>query len=593
MTARRVPRALAAVLVVACLALAGCVSVPESGGVRTQEGEEIVDQEAGSFDYTPAGPRPDAPPLSIVEDFLLAMQASPQSTAVARKFLTDEARSRWFPGRTTLIYDTKLVSGNAGAMKLSLEDTVQLDSRGSWLGPVDPDGTMDYTFRLVRVRGEWRIANPPDALIIPRTHFETRYQQYFAYFFDPTGQILVPEPTYLPRGEQAATLLVRRLLHGAHGRLEGVVRSYIPGGTEYVLSIPVTPEGVAEVALSEQLLQLGPEDRQLALAQIGWTLRQVTGVEAIRVTVNGSPIDIQGALSPQEVASWSAYDPSAPWAASELFGLRGGLALALSPGDEEVVGRFGAEEYAIRDLAVDLDGERMLAVTEDGTGAVMAPRASEDEPVPPPEQTTVVTDGRTDLLRPAWDVQGRAWLVDRTRRGAVVSVVHDGEVRRLEAPGIEGRDVSAFVVSRDGSRVVAVVREESGDKLVIARVRRGPGGVVQSLTKATDLPLAAPGADEIRDIAWRSPASLAVLTGPTPGTSRLVLALVDGSTAAATLDRSAELLRERAVRVAASPASGAPVFLGTADGRLYELGSDGQWVESPVGGPLVDATYAG
>jgi hypothetical protein len=59
------------------------------------------------------------------------------------------------------------------------------------------------------------------------------------------------------------------------------------------------------------------------------------------------------------------------------------------------------------------------------------------------------------------------------------------------------------------------------------------------------------------------------------------------------VDSTAEILRRRAVRVAAAPTSGAPVFLGTAKGNLYELSSDGQWVESPVGGPLLAPTFVG
>jgi Lipoprotein LpqB beta-propeller domain/Sporulation and spore germination len=584
----------ALLLAVTALALlAGCASLPESGRVETEPGQNPVDQAAGSFDYTPAGPRPDAPALSIVEDFLLAMQASPQSTAVARKFLTDEARGNWFPDKTTVIYGNRLVSGRKDEFKVSLEETAQLDGRGTWLGQVGEGEGVEYTLELQRERGEWRIANPPDALIIPQTHFETRYQQYFVYFFDPTGQVLVPEPTYLPRGEQAATLLVRRLLDGPHPELEGVLRTFVPGGTEYVLSVPVSPEGVAEVALSEEVLRLSAADRQMVLAQLGWTLRQVTGLEAIRVTVDGAPIDIQGAVSPHEVASWAAYDPSVPGSSQDLFGLREDQVVALRPGDEEVVGRFGAQEYSLRGFAVSLSGDRLAGISEDGSTAILAPRGQQGTPPPGPDATEVIVDDGTDLLDPAWDVQGRLWLLDRTAEGTTVQVAHDGAVRAIEAPGLDGEDLSSFVVSRDGTRLVAVVERKSEDRLLIARVRRGPGGRVQGLTRAQELPLAQDGVDEIRDLAWRSPDSLAVLTGPSPETSQVLLALVDGSTASSAVDSTAEILRRRAERIAAAPTNGAPVFLGTDDGDLYELSGDGQWIDAPVGGPLHAITFAG
>lgn len=577
-------------LVLAALSLlAGCVSLPETGSVQTRPSEETVEQGSGSFDYTPSGPRAGSPPQTIVEDFLLAMQASPQSTAVARKYLTDEARSGWFPDKTTLVYGSKVVAETDGGVQVNLDETVQLDDRGTWLGRV-AGGGLRYRLQLVQEDGEWRIANPPDALVIPRSHFETRYEQYSVYFFDPTGRVLVPEPTYLPRGEQAATLLTRRLLRGPHPRLDGVLRTFVPGGTKYVLSVPVGPDGVAEVDLSEELLQLDAEARQMVLAQLAWTLRQVDGLESMRVTVDGVPLDIPGSGSPQSVSSWSQYDPSIHWASQELFGIRDGKVVALGS-EGAVVGEFPVPDVALRDVGVDLAAEQAAVVTEGGTTVLLTERGRAGGEDPAREARTVYTG--TDVLKPAWDVFGEMWLVDRARGGARVSVVQDGEPTEVPAPGLAGEDVVAFVMSRDGTRLVAVVRGRSGDHLVTARVVRGQGGRVQSLTGAVELPLAQGGVDEIRDLAWRSPSSLAVLTGPTPESSQVLLALVDGSTAAVDVERTAEIFRRRAERLVSSPSPGTPILVGTAQGVLYELGSDGQWSESTDRGTLLAPTFVG
>jgi hypothetical protein len=587
-TAARLP----AVLLVVLSLLGGCVTLPRTGEVTTEAVPGRVDDGAGSYDYTPSGPRPGSPPLKIVEDFLLAMQASPQSTAVARKYLTDEGRAGWFPEKTTMVHGAKLVTGSDRVFTVSLDQAVQLDSRGTWLGPVGGENGVEYQLEVVRERGEWRIANPPDALILPRQHFESRYRQYFVYYFDPSGEVLIPQPTFVPHGEQAATLLVRRLLEGPDPLLDGVVRSYIPGGTEYVLSVPVSLEGVAEVTLNQRLLGLGASERELALAQLAWTLRQVNGVSSMRVVVDGVPLEVPGAGSPQSVASWAEFDPAVHWASRELFALRGGDAVALAPDGGDVTGVFGAQEYALRDIAVDLTGETLAAVTEDGTTVVRAPRAQPSEGTPVDGRTTVVHTG-ADLLKPAWDVFDDLWMVDRTTAGARVVVAAGDEVTAVPAPGLTGEDITAFVVSRDGSRLVAVVPGPVGDRLLVARVVRGASGRVRRLTRATDLPLAQRGVDEIRDVAWRSPGSLAVLTGPSPESSQVLLALVDGSTAVTEVDSAAEIFRRRAVRVVASPSSDSPLYLGTPGGRLFELTADGGWVEALGGRRLPSATFAG
>ncbi len=584
-------RTLLAVAALLSLLLGGCVSLPEVGSVNTRPGQEPVAQGEGTFDYTPAGPERGAVPQKIVLGFLRAMQAAPQSTAVARKYLTDEARTGWAPDKSTMVYGTRLVTGGRQSFEVSLQQTVQLDDRGTWLG--DVGGSSDFTLNLQRERGQWRISDPPDALVIPRTYFDSRYRQYFVYYFDPTAQVLVPEPTYLPQGEQAATLLVRRLLLGPHPELDGVLRTFIPGGTEYVLSVPVSSEGVADVELNDKLLRLSEHDRQMALAQLAWTLSQVTGVESMRVTVNGSPLDIPGAGSPQSVGSWAEFDPSIHWASQELFGIRDGRAVALDPGADDAVGLFDAGDYTLRDLAVDLAGERAAAVTEDGTTVVLAPRARGEDGTAVVGKTEVAYSGGTDLLQPAWDVFGQVWLVDRTADGADVTVIRDGEATGVDAPGLDGEDVSAFVVSRDGTRLVAVVEGRSADHLVVSRVQRGEGGKVRGLTEAEDLPLAEGGGDEIRDLAWRSPGSLAVLTEAAPGSSQVLMALLDGSTALPGVDTAAETFRGSATRLVASPSSGTPLFLGTEKGELYELGADGQWTEASVHRPLLAPTFAG
>jgi hypothetical protein len=356
--------------------------------------------------------------------------------------------------------------------------------------------------------------------------------------------------------------------------------------------VPVSAQGVAEVELSEQLLELDGDDRQMALAQIGWTLRQVSGVESVRVTVEGAPVDILGSGSPRSVDSWTEFDPAIHWATPELFGLRQDRAVALDPEDGSPTGRFAPVPGGLRDLAVDLAGEEVAGVTEDGTTVVSTPRGRSPDRAPGAEEVQVVATG-TDWARPTWDVFGGLWLLDRSPSGARLLLKQDGRLEELAGPGIVGEDVSGLAVSRDGSRLVAVVQDPTGDRLAIARVQRGRDGRVTGLTAAEPLPLAEPGVDEIVDLAWRTPGSLAVLTAPAPEAAQVQLALVDGSTPLAPVDAAADALEEAATHLAAEPSSESRLTLGDAEGDLYEVGLDGQWRQVQLDPPLHAPTYAG
>lgn len=594
---RRSPRgaARAGALLVMLALLAGCVSLPEAGPVRTRAVEDPGEQGQGLFDFAPEGPRTGASRIDIVNGFLQAMRRSPQSTATAREFLTDESSSRWVPERGTLVYGSQVLTETRAAVTAELEEPVALDGRGAWLGEVGDGQGVRYRLRLIKEDGEWRISAPPDLLMIPRSHFETRYEQFFLYFFDRTAQILVPEPVYLPTGEQAPTLLVRRLLRGPDPEEPGVTRTFLPPGTELELSVPVGRDGTAEIPLSDDIRQLGNQDLQMALAQLAWTLRQVPGVETMRVTVDGAPLDIPGERGGESVQAWTEFDPSIHWASQELFGIRAGRVVALSAdGNRQVESHFGSSDHGFRSIAVDFPAEQVAGVAADGRSVVVVPRSgrpAEESGAPPEEATTVYSSGK-DLLRPAWDLYGQIWLVDRDRGRARLVVLRSGVPFEVTARGISGRDVTSFTVSRDGTRLVAVVDDERGDRLLVARVVRRDDGRVRAVTLARDLPLGPVNPAEIRDVAWVTPGSLVVLTGPATGTSQVRVVPVDGSSLPAQ-STDAEILRERSTRVVASPSPGSPLYLAVSRGQVYELASDGQWVGPRLDGPLLSPAFVG
>ena len=293
-------------LVLLALALTGCVSLPEQGGVQSVRAENRAEGET-LVDYTPGGPKKDSAPVPLVENWLLSMTATPMNTYVARQFLTSGSSGDWVPERGTLVYGGhSLVSLPDGSVELRLRDVVELDDRGTWLGAGSRGSSRDYTLKLVREDGELRIADPPNRLIIPRLHFDTQYQQYFLYFFDKSAQALVPEPVYVPRGLQAPTLLVAALVKGPRPALDGVEGTFLPTGTRLDgISVPVSRDGTAEVPLSHDVLEVDDSQLNLLFAQLAWTLGQIAGVERMRVTVDGTP-------STSGARAWTSGSTSSP-----------------------------------------------------------------------------------------------------------------------------------------------------------------------------------------------------------------------------------------------------------------------------------------
>ena len=98
MTSRtRVTTRLRAVVlvVVSALALAGCASIPSSGGVQT--GDSITSNVQSDIEYLPSGPVPGSDQERILRGFVAAGTGSQGDYAVAREYLTKSFAKKWDP----------------------------------------------------------------------------------------------------------------------------------------------------------------------------------------------------------------------------------------------------------------------------------------------------------------------------------------------------------------------------------------------------------------------------------------------------------------------------------------------------------------
>jgi Lipoprotein LpqB beta-propeller domain/Sporulation and spore germination len=503
---RVVRHALAAVTTVAVLlAAAGCVQMPENGPVVSSGSEGRADAPPGVF-IDPKPPEPGANPADIVTGFLDAMTATPLQTNAAKQFLTTDAQAAWEPESETITYSEASPPRGGLRVSVTLGGARHLDGRGSFLGRL-PAGDRSLTFPVASEDGEWRIARAPDALIVPDSWFEQRFRQVSLYFFDPSARILVPEPVFVPRGEQLATALTSALLRGPGPALEGISRSFIPEGLSFGLSVPVSEEGVADLSLRGYNGRLTPDASEQMLAQLAWTLRQEPTIRSLRVSVGGQQITLSGGESLFNVDQQGAeYDPTVLEASTLLYGLRSGRLVSGAPDSlAPVDGPMGVSRLGVRSVAVDITADQVVGVSAGGEDVLLTSVRNRGDRV------ESVVSGARRLLRPAWDFSGRVWLVDNGPGGARVSYLSGDVPIGVRVPGVTGRRVANFTVSRDGSRLVAVVRGEKGDRVMISRIVHDAQGRVVRVQRANHIGWEGDSRLEVRDIGWASATSVAVL----------------------------------------------------------------------------------
>lgn len=569
---RRAPAAVAALLA-GLAALAGC-GLPTAGTVHTVD-PTGGSENSGSFDYEPRGPLKGDDPAAIVSGFLDSLRQAPLTYSVARQYLTKDARSSWQPSKRTVVYDdgTLRADVHGGSAELTIGPAIELDSRGSWLGDLTGGQGQSFDLDLVQEDGEWRIAELPDALIVPRSHFDTRFQRYSLYFLDPSGTSLVPEPVYLPSGVQTATLLVAGLLDGPSSDLRTVERTFIPQGTQLDLSVLVD-DGVAEIPLDDKIVGADGRQLNLALAQLGWTLRQVPGISRMRVTIDGSAA--QGAAGTvRSVLSWQDLDPAGP-TDSELYAVQGEDVVTVSGSDASSYSA-AFRGVPLRSVAVSPTSGLLAAVSADGKHGYLSTAAG-------PPAPSYVGD---DIARPAYDRLGVVWFVDRTQSGAKVVSVAQDEQHELFAPGISGESVTSFEVSRDGSRLAAIV----DGKLMESRISRSETGAPSGLSAAVSLPYSSDNEGVAADLAWIAPNQLGVLVSFGTNSAQVLEANVDGSTFGT--DSVFEPVFEPVSDLIGLSGSSVPVFLRAASGTTYQAGLSGHWSVSRLPDALVGLTYPG
>jgi hypothetical protein len=352
MRRRWLARACRAFLVTAMAAsVAGCVGMPNSGSPSTFSATpQDTTPDSDFIGAIPVGPEASWSPTQVVEGFLNASASYPVYSAIAKEYLASAAGKAWNPGWSVEVVDHIRVPGQAVMSQDGRRATVDVtgairasfNGTGQYVGAQQSRGggsQANWSFNLVKVDHRWQITNPPPRFrMLTEPEFAKVYKPQDLYFFDSTGQVLVPDAVFVPTGTSPASLvsnLVEALLKNPQsGWLQSDVNPAPPAVTELPseTKINVAVDGTtATVNLSgAAVAATSYTTRELISAQLVWTL---TGQQPGPPNVQGVQLEINGKLwipttplcpggqsqSPaQKLAMYSCKNPYPP-ANSQVF----------------------------------------------------------------------------------------------------------------------------------------------------------------------------------------------------------------------------------------------------------------------------------
>lgn len=464
------------VLIAACLALAGCVSIPTTGGVEAGDSDVI---QAGPILPFLQGPSPDATPRSIVPGFLTASASgSVSGFDVAREFLTGPAAVDWDPLAKITVFDERQVvptyDEDTGIYTYSVPVAAEVDPSGVMV-TASADVRQDLEFHVGTDEfGRYRIDGLDGGIVMSAADFDRFFRPVSLYFVAADGTTMVPEVRWFANNDQIATATARELVAGPSVWLAGGVQTGFPPGSALGVDSVVVNDGVASVALA--LGSAGdPTQRSLAQQQMLKTLTQLPAVQDVVTTVGAVSIGgndsvaLEAAVLPSEDALVVVDGRLALW---------DGQTVSVTPPD------VGAVPADATGFALGYDGTS-VAFNLGGSVEISAALSAESGLTPVDEAAAPTPDAvvassvlipGTSMVEPSFDVYGWVWSGESTSDGVLVAATPGQDPVVIESPWLAGSSIQSVAVSRDGARLAILSRSGVEQVLEVVSIARDQDG---------------------------------------------------------------------------------------------------------------------
>ncbi|MEI7034900.1 LpqB family beta-propeller domain-containing protein [Streptomyces pratensis] len=550
-----------ALLGCAVAVLAGCGSMPVTGGVKPVDAAQPGDSQVQVY---AVAPREGAPPSEIVDGFLESMTSDDPAFATTRKYLSETARETWRPsGGTTVLAQAPHRSGpllqdeaNRGARNtettytLTGDKVAVVDEQSSYrpLAPTAYSQALHLVLeKTADGKQEWRIDVVPDGLVLGQSDFRRLYRSVNKYYFAAgrtNGQsTLVADPVYVRNRTDPVTRMdtvtqtVRTLLAGPTDWLRPVVDTRFPAGTalrEDVVALPQDDQNVLRVPLNGKADKASGSACRLMAAQVLYTLQDLTSARVERVELMGQKRRLC-ALDADDAEEFSAGGGSEGPDSQYFINDKGQVERipSITEGSvtpEPVAGPLGAGVVPMGSVGVSRDEERAAAVSAGGRSLYVSSLESEGE-LAEPLVTSTAGKAADRLSPPSWDGRGDLWVADRDPAGPRLLRLAGGAGEPLEVrvPDLNGSRIEHLRMSADGVRIALLLLKDGRTTLQIGRIERGGTPEAPEIS-VEDLRQAAPRLADVTAISWSGRSRLVVVGKEEGGVQQVRYVEADGST---------------------------------------------------------------